>query len=69
MRPAFSVLSISSGSEFRRTRGAGLCVVAPQRIRTRKAEMRQRTDGCIDHNSVMVKNFLELDGSFAALNG
>ncbi len=29
--------------------------------------MRQRTDGFIEHNAGMVEDFLELDGSFAAL--
>ena len=47
--------------------GAGLGGVALHRVGSADLEMRECSDRFVEHNSAMVKNFLELSDGFAAL--
>ena len=47
--------------------GLGLGGIALHGVSAGEAEMCECADGCVENNSTMVENFLEFDGSFAAL--
>src|ERR1700683_2717573 len=48
-------------------RGAGMCVVALQRVGPAELEMRECADGFVQHNPAMVENLLKLGSGFGTL--
>ena len=48
-------------------RGAGFRSVALHGVSAGEAEMRERSNGFVDHNTSMVQDFLKLSRSFATL--